>query len=546
MPEAPITVCIGTSNNLEYLKLAVHSVRKYSHFKDIPIFVHAENCSDGTDEWLLNNNTSMGITSFVDHHDEEHTLGIGGGMNFLAERVKTEFIMFMHADMFATPDWDINALKVFDKYPKIPMWVSSYRIQPNVFNENSRPGTLIVPTDYFGEFAHNFDEASFIEYAKDFVLMNDFEIRKGEGVSGLIRKKDWDFIGGNDPRFNPLSYEDMDLFIRMQNAGYKFVLTSKSVVYHFGSRSANGHFVNGDISQRSSRQSFYEQRNFQRFVEKWGQPPQHDNVGFVKPIREKKGKPTFLVCLVHFGCEGQLPGGHQREYFLQVLAEYNKAALKYDITLHVFLTEDTIDWSAFPNLNPIKHIFPESITNRLPREHKAIMIENAGKFDYYLYSEDDILITPDHLDAFVETKLPMPYVPSFLRYELKPGNPYKFLFDIHPANGCHRGGNVPIKETHIINGEKYLEPYNIHSGCYLVTNEQFEFALKNGYANDFPWYAKGPMESVASNIYWNCGLIKVIPKKNIERWVVHHLSDRYVNMLPHDYTEELTPCPEKL
>ncbi len=284
MKNNPITVCIGSSNNLEYLKLAIRSVRTYSHFKDMPIIIHAENCTDGTDEWLLENGGPLNLTILIDHHDEEHTRGIGGGMNLCAERVKTEFIMFMHADMFAAPDWDINALKIFDKYPNIPMWVSSHRIQPNVFKENSRPGTLIVPTDAFGEFASNFDESSFVEYAKEFIRLNDIEIRKGEGVSGLIRKKDWDFIGGNDERFNPLSYEDMDLFIRMQKAGYKFVLTSKSVVYHFGSRSANGHFTNGNVSKRSNRQAFYEQRNFYRFVEKWGSPPQHDEVGFVIPI----------------------------------------------------------------------------------------------------------------------------------------------------------------------------------------------------------------------------------------------------------------------
>lgn len=280
-----MTICIGTSNNLEYLKLALHSVRKYSYFKDSPFIVYAENCEDGTDEWMKDNYVRYNVTLYIEHNAEAN--GIGGGMNFCAARVKTPYIMFMHADMFAAPDWDINALKVFDKYPDVPMWVSSHRIQPNVFHEESRPGTLVVPTDYFGEFAKNFDENTFVEYAKEFSANNDIEIRKGEGVSGLIRKKDWDAIGGNDPRFNPLSFEDMDLFIRMQNAGYKFVLTSKSVVYHFGSRSANGHFANDDITRRSQKQSNYEQRNYRLFVEKWGQPPQHDEFGFIKPIPPK-------------------------------------------------------------------------------------------------------------------------------------------------------------------------------------------------------------------------------------------------------------------
>ena len=48
-----ITHCISTYNNLEYLKLAVKSVRLHSHYKDAPFIIHAENCTDGTDEWLI-------------------------------------------------------------------------------------------------------------------------------------------------------------------------------------------------------------------------------------------------------------------------------------------------------------------------------------------------------------------------------------------------------------------------------------------------------------------------------------------------------------
>ena len=48
----PITTTISTNNNLDYLKLAIQSVRKNAYYKDMSIIIHAENCSDGTDEWL--------------------------------------------------------------------------------------------------------------------------------------------------------------------------------------------------------------------------------------------------------------------------------------------------------------------------------------------------------------------------------------------------------------------------------------------------------------------------------------------------------------
>ena len=50
-----LSFCISTYNNLPYFKLAVESVRKHSYWKDAPFIVHAENCTDGTNEWLGDN-----------------------------------------------------------------------------------------------------------------------------------------------------------------------------------------------------------------------------------------------------------------------------------------------------------------------------------------------------------------------------------------------------------------------------------------------------------------------------------------------------------
>ena len=88
-----ITHCISTYNNLPYLKIAVKSVRENSYYNKSPFIIHAENCTDGTDEWLINNKEKYNLEIYLDKN--EVSLGIGGGMNFCAEKVKTEFIMFL-------------------------------------------------------------------------------------------------------------------------------------------------------------------------------------------------------------------------------------------------------------------------------------------------------------------------------------------------------------------------------------------------------------------------------------------------------------------
>jgi len=277
-----ITFCISTYNNLEYLKIAVDSVRKNSYYKDSPFIIHAENCNDGTDEWLEENHSKYNLEYYIDKNDIP--LGIGGGMNFCADKVKTEYIMFLHSDFYVTTNWDKALLDVFDKYPNDKMWVCSHRVEPNMFgNINSRPGTLILPKETFGAYWNDFKHQEFNEWGKEFVALNDFKIPKGEGVSGLIRKKDWDEIGGNDPLFAPASWEDMDLFLRMLNKNYKFVLTSKSLVWHFGARGS--HRLEENNNQSSQRQREAEQKNIKKWLDKWKSLPIFDEYGMIKGLQ---------------------------------------------------------------------------------------------------------------------------------------------------------------------------------------------------------------------------------------------------------------------
>lgn len=280
----PITFCISTWNNLPYLKLAVQSVRKNSYFKDAPFIIHAENCTDGTNEWLHTNKDTYDLTLIIEP-DNEIVKGIGGGMNICAEHVKTEYIMFLHSDFYVTRDWDKACYDEIQKHD-CATWVFSHRVEPNMFNSAPRPGTVLVDKDEFGAYYNNFNVQLFEAWADEFKQLNDFTIPKTEGVSGLIRKSDWDAIGGNDAIFAPTSWEDMDLFLRMRYRGYKFVLTSKSVVWHFGARGS--HRLEENNGESSQRQIESEQKNIHKWLEKWGQLPIFDEYGTINGIRRKR------------------------------------------------------------------------------------------------------------------------------------------------------------------------------------------------------------------------------------------------------------------
>lgn len=273
-----ITHCISTYNNLPYLKIAIESVRNNSYFKDTPFIIHAENCTDGTNEWLFENRSKYNLTLIIEPQNTQ-VRGIGGGMNICAEHVETKYINFLHSDFYVTQDWDLELLKIHEKYPEEKLWVNSFRIEPNMFNSPDRVGTALIPPSAFGGYYHDFDSAKLEKWATEFKNTNDFEIPKGEGVSGLVTKELWDEIGGNDSLFAPASWDDMDLFLRMLQHGVKFIMPTKSVVWHFGARGS--HRLEENNGQSSERQKKAEEENTRKWVQKWGKYPKFDQYGMI-------------------------------------------------------------------------------------------------------------------------------------------------------------------------------------------------------------------------------------------------------------------------
>ena len=279
-----ITTTISTNNNLEYLKLAIKSVRQNCYYNDMPLIVHAENCDDGTDEWLNDNTDKYSIEYYIDHNN--HPKGIGGGMNFCVDKVKTEFVNIIHSDMWCAPNQDSELLKLYDDTDK-RLIASAFRIQPRIFpnDPDYRPGTVFHPMEEFGAFCYEFDSDYFDRWATEFSKENEVTVRKAGGAGFFCRVEDYKWIGGNDPLFAPASWEDKDLFVRMQLEGYEFVMTTKSILWHFSARGS--HFrdeAKDDLTKKSMRQQKSERDNIQKWIKKWGRLPEEDEETFVKPI----------------------------------------------------------------------------------------------------------------------------------------------------------------------------------------------------------------------------------------------------------------------
>ena len=282
-----ITSVIPTYNNLPFLKLTVTSIRQNCYYNDMPIFIFAENCTDGTNEWLAKNADELKIDYHIEKDNVEQR-GIGGGIDLCVSQVKTEFVNILHSDFWVGPNQDIELLKLYEEFPNDRLIASSFRVQPNIFPNDPpyRPGTIFVDFDEFGSQDTDFDGNHFDNWSNEFTKDNDVRVRKGGGAGYFCRVEDHINIGGNDPIFEPMYWEDKDLFMRMQMEDYKFIMTSKSLIWHFTSRTSR--FPNGtkvlDNDKRPPHLVEWEQRATQRFIQKWGRLPEEDADSFVVPI----------------------------------------------------------------------------------------------------------------------------------------------------------------------------------------------------------------------------------------------------------------------
>jgi GT2 family glycosyltransferase len=276
MNNALYTWIINTYKSLPYLKLAVESIRENAYYKNQPILVYCENDTD-TRDWLAQQPDIETI-----YEENVVPVGIGGGVNKAIERVKTEYFSLVHSDFYISKNYDKPLFDLVSSTEK-PLVAGAWRLEPNIFNNTDRFGTIFSPpntTDGFGTYHHDFRKNEFLDWADHvFVSSSAPTFRKVEGVSYMMRTK---YFLNNSDAYRPTSFEDHDQSVRMQLEKYDFVVSGKALTWHFGARSSHFLGQHDKLTGTSDRQKQGEARNYQKWLKIWGEPPSYDEVGFIK------------------------------------------------------------------------------------------------------------------------------------------------------------------------------------------------------------------------------------------------------------------------
>jgi len=269
------SIIILTYNNLDYNKICIESIRKYTKNNNYEIIVVDNNSKDGTVEWLKEQKDIKVIYN-------KENLGFPKGCNQGINIATGEEVLLLNNDTIVTPGWLENLRECL---------YSSEHIGAVGPVTNSCPNYQSIPISYASveemiEFAekHNYSESKKWEERLRLI-----------GYCMLIKKEVIDKVGLLDEIFTPGNFEDDDYSLRMRKAGYKLMLCQNSFIHHFGSASFE------KISKEFSELLI---KNRKKFFEKWGFDPYHivDMEKEASEIIISEAQPNANI--LHIGCAG--------------------------------------------------------------------------------------------------------------------------------------------------------------------------------------------------------------------------------------------------
>ncbi|WP_160670068.1 glycosyltransferase [Clostridium sp. C8-1-8] len=268
-----VSIIILTYNNLEYTKKCLESIKKYTTEIDYEIVI-VDNCStDGTKEWLKQNDHIKCIFNEVN-------LGFPIGCNQGILGATGDSILLLNNDVIVTPNWISNLMTALWSLDEIGAVGA-------VTNNCSYYQTIEV--DY-----KDYDEL--IDFSTKYNISDPskWEQRiKLIGFCMLIKRKVIDEIGLLDERFTPGNYEDDDYSYRIMNKGYKLILCKDTFIHHYGSAS---------FKRDSASTSNIMQTNHNKFMEKWGFDPdsmtliRYEVISRIKCLENKEINVLDLGC----------------------------------------------------------------------------------------------------------------------------------------------------------------------------------------------------------------------------------------------------------
>lgn len=275
----PYSIVIVSYNCIDIMQSCIKSIRDNNDVNANELIVVDNNSSDGICEWLEKQNDII----LIKNKDNK---GFGAASN---QGIKA-----------AAPDNDIFLLN----NDTIVVPNSIFWLRMGLY-ENDRVGAVSCESNFAAGQMIDKEYDSLEEYLEYGVQNNIPDINPYEkkawlsGFAIMFKRMALDNVGLLDLRYGMGYYEDNDICIRLQYAGYQCILCHNSFIFHWGSQS-----FKKDIDKQNTLLDI----NRGKFIDKWGfdlnyySNSRNDMLNFIEADRSENIKVLEVGC----GCGATL------------------------------------------------------------------------------------------------------------------------------------------------------------------------------------------------------------------------------------------------
>lgn len=224
----------------------------------------------------------------------------------------------------------------------------------------------------------------------------------------------------------------------------------------------------------------------------------------------------ILVVIANYGIK-------QKEYIVQMVKEFKSYPVEVDIIINSNVAlniEGTID-----------NVFDLEDKEKYPLSTRKTILQNKGKYDLYIFTEGDMLITWNNIKFWLEStsNLPTDIITGFMRYEIDENLNKEFPLnrtycDMHHMNNPWVWDyDSPFIHRDII----YAEFTNKHQGCFILNNDHLNYVTSKIDFNDIDtkYTVYGVIERANMDVF-SCFRKKLIAISHFDNSLIHHMSNR--------------------
>lgn len=210
-----VSIVVLAYNKLEYTKMCVQSIYKYTSHIDFELITVNNGSCDGTEAFFnsLPNTKKINI---------KNNVGGVNGFNAGLFWAEGKYLVYVGNDLILTKNWLDNMIKCIESDPSIGFVSPGSNILSNYQD---------IPVSYTNieemhEFAENYNVSDPKKWEERIRIMP---------LTMIIKKDIFDRTGGIDHRYYMGEFSDDDFSLIVRRMGYKLIYAADTFIHHFGS-----------------------------------------------------------------------------------------------------------------------------------------------------------------------------------------------------------------------------------------------------------------------------------------------------------------------